>query len=191
MTDLQRPGDIGFYLNNPFVIFYTALRIAAAVLILFNPVAGFIATLFFDYWDGYFYEMLPKLVEMPRPTYQKYDKMQDWFGYVTMWIVSFNYGIFPVLTLLLIYRLIGQIIYLKVKKQFVFVIFTNFFEAVFLWSVIFPLANIKPVFTWLYVLLIVYILREVFLHIYWPRRLKKHGYPKFLHIIGVRKEALW
>lgn len=190
--DVNRPREISYYLKNPFVIFYTLIRIASAVLIIFNPVWGFFLTIFFDYWDGYFYEMLPNLVEMPRPTYQEYDKVQDWIGYVCMWIAGAKYGFFVILSLLLAFRLVGQIAYTVVKRQFVFVFFANFFEAVFLWYIVFPLMHINLPYFWFYVLLVIYELREIFLHIYWPWTLKRNGFPKFLQVyLGARKKVLW
>ena len=190
--NMNRPREISYYLKNPFVIFYTFIRMASAVLILFNPVWGFFLTVFFDFWDGYFYEMIPRLVEMPRPTYQEYDKFQDWIGYIFMFVVGIKYGLFNILALLLVYRLVGQMIFLKIKKQAVFVVFTNFFEATFLWYVILPLMNVNPAYFWFYVLLIVYELREIFLHLYWPWELKRKGFPKYLcAYFGIRKQALW
>lgn len=189
---MKRPKKIFFYLKNPFVIFYTSLRVLSAVYILFNPLWGFILTVFFDFWDGYFYEMIPKLVEMPRPTYQFYDKIQDWLGYIFMWIASFGNPAFLAITLLLVYRFIGQIIFEIIKKQAVFAVFTNFFEASFLWYILFPILNLHPASYWLYIILLLYELREIFLHIYWPWTLKNYGFPRFLQkYFGVRKEALW
>lgn len=189
---MKRPKNLSFYLKNPFVIIYSIFRLLCNLSIFVNVVWGFFLIMLADYWDGYFYEMVPKLVEMPRPTYQIYDKFQDWMSYIFMWIVAFNHSSFKLLTGLLLFRLVGQLFYFLIKKQFVFVIFANFFEAMFLWLIVLPLMNIHPSIYWFYILITLYELREVFLHIYWPWRLKKYGFPNFLQkYFGARKEAIW
>src|SRR3989304_6787523 len=118
---MKKSYRIRDYLSNPVVLVSFFLRIASAIYILFNPVWGFFLYLFFDFWDGYLFEQIDGLVDMPRPTYQIFDKYQDWLGYLAILFVSFGNEHFTLILGLLLYRLVGQIIFLFLKKQFVFI----------------------------------------------------------------------
>ena len=189
---MKRSYRVRDYLSNPVVLISLFLRVASAIYILFNPVLGFILYLFFDFWDGYFFEQVEGLVEMPRPTYQRFDKYQDWLGYLFMVLVSLNSGYFPLMLALVFYRLLGTILFFLTRKQAIFVLFPNFIEPAFLWFILFPMAGVRAL-PWVFILLIIVSeIREIFLHIYWPWTLKKNGFPLFLRkYFGVRKEAIW
>jgi len=184
--------EITNYFKNPCVLVYTLLRISSAIFILFNPVWGFFLTLFFDFWDGYFYEIRRDLVDMPRSTYHFFDKFQDWIGYICMWIVSYKYNVFGLLSIFFLFRLLGQVIFIYMKKQWIFVIFPNFIDASFLWFIVFKMMGINLSIYFLYLLFIISIAREISLHIYWPNRLRKYGYPLFLRkYFKARNEPVW
>ncbi|MCJ7805775.1 hypothetical protein MUP46_04005 [Patescibacteria group bacterium] len=189
---MRKSYRIRDYLGNPVVLVSLCLRIASAIYILFNPVWGFFLYLFFDFWDGYLFEQVEGLVDMPRPTYQVFDKYQDWLGYISIFIVSIKSENFILILIPILYRLIGQGLFLYLKKQSVFVFFPNFIEASFLWWFIFPLLGIQLPFGIFLFLLLASEIREILLHIYWPRRLKEKGFPLFQRkYFGVRKEAIW
>jgi len=188
MTDKYK---LATYFKNPFVVFYSFLRILAGIFIPFNLVWGFVVTLFLDALDGPLFEQIDNLVGMPMSVYMRWDKYLDWWGYVFMYLTSLNFGFNWILVASLLFRLVGQLLFEKTKKHHIFVFFPNFFEAFFLWYVVFAIINFSPKPYWLVIIVVVYWIREVLLHIYWPNRLRKYGYPKWqIKYFGVRKDFI-
>jgi hypothetical protein len=174
------------YLRNPVFWLVVSLRFLAALYILINPLWGYVLTLVFDYFDSYFLAAKKNLVEMPWKDYLLWDKYLDLVGYVTMLIVGLRMG-FPVLLILFLYRLIGQVLFFITQKEYLFVIFINFFQPVYIWLVAFKILNITPTYLWLLILTGMQITMEIFNHIYWPKRIKK-GFPWYFKIFGSIRE---
>lgn len=169
------------------------LRIAAAILIIFNPFLGFILTLVFDFIDAYF---LKHLFKMPWSEYHRLDKYVDWFTYICMFYVGVGVGYFWSLGFWLLVRFCGQVAYMYTKRTEYFILFPNFFEVAFLWLVVLKERpyfsnNTTPETTWLLFLFLIKVIQELWIHLFWPKYLKKNGYPKFLHKIGYERKIVW
>lgn len=114
-----------------------------------------------------------------------------------MLFIGIRYGIANLVIPFFLFKLAGQILFTYIKKQEVFLFFPNFLEAIFLWTIIFPLLGwsgkhfVLILDKTLLMLLIFEVTKEFFLHIYWPRYLKKNGFPNFLRVFGVGKEVNW
>lgn len=169
-------------------------RIFTGILIFFQPLNGFIWFSIVDFWDAYF---LQHMAGMSWMTYQKLDKKLDWFGYVSMLLVGIKFGIASMVIPFFLFKLLGQIVFMFFKQQKVFLFFPNFLEAIFLWAVIFPLMGLSGrhlslVFDQtLLALFALEIVKEFFLHVFWPNYLKKNGFPNYLRIFGIGKEVNW
>lgn len=177
------------YLKKPVFWLVVSLRFFAALYILIDPLWGYFLTLVFDYFDSFFLAAKKNFVEMPWKAYLSWDKYLDLAGYVTMLIVGLRMG-FSFLLILFLYRLIGQILFFITKKEFLFVIFINFFQPFYIWLVVFKIFNVSATYNWLIALIGVQIIIEVFNHIYWPRRIEK-GFPWYMRIFGSIKEPIF
>lgn len=169
-------------------------RTFTGILIFFQPLNGFIWFSIVDFWDAYF---LQHMAGMSWRTYQKLDKKLDWFGYTSMLLVGIRFGIASMVIPFFLFKLLGQIVFMFFKQQKVFLFFPNLLEAIFLWAVIFPLigwsgGHFSLVFDQtLLMLFALEIVKEFFLHIFWPNHLKKNGFPNYLRIFGIGKEVNW
>lgn len=136
------------------------IRFVLAPLILIWPLQSVILSFFLDVIDG---DFAPYLVT--RKQYQDIDKALDFwvviFEMIYAWekIPEFKYFLLALLGL----RLIGLIIFYITKKRWVFIIFSNYFEFVFL------IAFLKIIFINLTVTLVVaFVLKtfqEWFIHV--------------------------
>lgn len=177
------PGEDLSFLYNPVVIGVTVVRLAAAVAILFHPLYGLIASLVFDILDA---QVLFHVSHITRHEYHLWDKNVDWMAYVTELTVVSSYGYFLPFFLLLFWRFLGQFMFMRFRQTWMFLIFPNFFEAIFSW---FILAYIyKDIFgkfypgVWilLYFFIITKLIQEIILHILWPKIVLPH-YRKFIY----------
>ena len=107
------------------------LRTLSAIFIYFSHLWGFVAFVFVDWIDS---QTLIYLVGLRRNEYELLDKYIDWMGYLVMLTVSFNSHFFYLLLLLSIYRLIGQVIFVFIQNEKIFLYFPNFFETMFFGS---------------------------------------------------------
>lgn len=174
------------YLTHPIVLTVIFLRLLSAVFIIFNPFWGLIIYLIFDQFDAFFLESRAGL---SWNEYQQLDKKLDWFGIGAMFMVLKNYYLPWLLLIPIVYRLIGQILFMMNKKQGTLIFFPNFFEAFFIWFIFFR--NFDTNYFWLSLAFVLQILIEIFLHRIWPNYLKVHGQPKIFRIFGVRKKVNW
>jgi len=173
-----------------YVWIVIVLRLLAAFYIYFNPLRGFIWTMLIDWWDCYFFKHRAR---MSWQEYHELDKYLDWVSYLVMLVTSVRYGSFVILFALLLFRLIGQALFLKKKKTIYFLLFPNMFEMAFLWFVILKgLFNVSGSdWIWLIILFVVKELQEIYLHYLWPRYLKTKGYPKWLQRLGYEDHYIW
>lgn len=160
-------------LNNPWVLFVIIVRIFSAFTILVHPWWGMLIYWICDSKDNY---ILRRFASYTNGMYHQLDKPLDWVGLVCMYIVGYRQGLGMILGILLLYRLIGYVLYLITQKRWTFVIFPNIFEMVFVWFIVLPSAGI-PV-SWIYThtriglffLCIMRIAIELHLHVYQPSR---------------------
>ena len=167
-------------------------RFAAAGYILIDPLWGFVATIAFDYVDALTWM---HMLGMRRKLYYQIDKPMDWVSYIAMYAVAIQQGFSLVLTPFLVYRLVGQVIFMTTGKQKYFVLFPNFFEVVFFWYI---LGNRLGADLWsqqflglLAGLLVLKLIQEFLLYYVWPWYLHHRGYPWILRLLGQTKKVRW
>ncbi len=151
------------FLKHPVVWAVTIARLLIALYIFINPLWGVIWSMVADWVDS---QVLIHGISITRPQYHLWDKNVDWFVYVVELSVAASYGLYLPFFLLLFWRFIGQFMFLKTHKRFLFVFFPNFFEVTFLWLVLFYPA--RP-YVWLIAFLVAKQLHEIALHLLFAR----------------------
>lgn len=147
----------------PVVWAVTIARLLIALYIFVNPLWGVILSMIADWVDS---QILIHGIGITRAQYQLWDKNVDWFAYVVELSVAASYGVYLPFFLLLFWRFIGQFMFVRTHKRWVFVLFPNFFEVVFLWFILFY-PN-RPI-GWLIAIVIGKQLHEISLHFLLPR----------------------
>lgn len=140
-TSIQKTKKFFEYLKNPVVFLVTLIRVLGASYILVDPFWGLILSLLFDFLDA---QVLLKLVGFKAVEYNYWDKWVDWMTYPFMLISGSTHGLFLLFSPLLLYRLIGQVIFHKTRKVEVFILFPNFFEVAFFIFVSLPSIGLLP-----------------------------------------------
>lgn len=147
----------------PVVWAVTIARLLIALYIFVNPLWGVILSMIADWVDS---QILIHGIGITRAQYQLWDKNVDWFAYVVELTVAASYGVYLPFFLLLFWRFIGQFMFLRTHKRWMFVLFPNFFEVIFLWFILFypdrPLG-------WLIAIVIGKQLHEIGLHVLLPK----------------------
>ena len=179
-------------LSHPLFWLVLFARFAAAAYILIDPLWGFVVTLAFDFGDAFVWM---HTLGMSRKLYYEIDKPVDWISYVVMYTVGIRYGFFFILTPFLLYRMIGQIIFMAGGKQKHFILFPNFFEVVFFWVILGRQLG-ADMWSRQYLLLLgclfmFKILQEIWIYHIWPARLRRHGYPTILSVFGQKRQVRW
>jgi hypothetical protein len=156
------------HLEHPWVLLVIVFRAAAAIYIFINPVWGFIWTCLFDFLD---WQILKRGMHYTAGMYQQLDKPLDWIGYAVEYVVGFSLGFGVLLTMLLIHRFIGQVLYAKTNRRIWFIVFPNLFEIAFLWYIVLPYAGvvIDAHKEWLWYLIGIKIIQEMIVHIITPK----------------------
>ena len=149
-------------------------RVLSAVYILFDPVWGFISSTFFDWFDWYILENKTKVLTVPQ--YQRWDKNVDWFMYSAMLVSGIWYGSSGLLLVLFIFKLIGHLVYLKTEDRKIFILFPNFLEGAFIWTVFLKTSGTPG----LLILILLEFVKEIWMHFVKPWYIKSFGYPRFL-----------
>lgn len=154
-------------IKNPYFLCMSLIRAAGSLAILWSPVIGFSLTCLLDILDSY---VILRISKATRQEYQFWDKNTDWFTYIVMLTVGASYGLFLPLFILLFLRFGGQFMFMRTHKTGFFLVFPNYFEAVFLWTVIFNQPGDKIEFSnyhifWLMALLVTKQVQEMALYI--------------------------
>lgn len=173
-------------LRNPLVVIVIILRLLSSVLIIINPLWGFFIYLLFDYIDAH---ILINIVKMRWVDYQDLDKKIDLLGYLAMLYQVGKYTSVYSLLFLFTFRFIGQLAFSFARKQWLLVLFPNLVEVYFIWNLF--IRQLGFGITFLYLLILVKMFQEYFLHVYWPKYLKENGYPWFVKCFGVNNEIKW
>lgn len=174
----KHPQQSSSYFTHPLTLLVIFLRVGAALSLFLVPVEGYIATVVFDWVDAM---ILLHIVHITRKQYQYFDKMLDLVSFVAMLLVGIRYGMFWPLLFFFVYRLIGYWLYMRTHDQRYFVYFPNFFEVVFLWTVVGKAMGItdhlvpSAYWTWLVVLFLLKELHEAYIHLYLVDLFKKKG----------------
>ena len=193
MSDLLRLLRSDKFTKNSTVKTVSLVRLFVPIYILHDPFVGFVLTCIADYFDAYF---IKHREGYSWHEYHTIDKALDWVSYIFMFISGLVYGVEQQLIFWMLFRFVGQVIVSASKKTGFFILFPNIFEFVFVWYVIiggYFHINISsvPFWVWLSVVILLEELQEVWIHYYWPNRVRKYGYPKFLHAFGYQKKPGW
>lgn len=162
----EEPVSLTF-LRDPIVWIVTIIRAVEALYIFIDPFWGTLWSMVLDILDA---QVLLHIAGITRKQYQLWDKNVDWFVYVIELSVGASYGLYLPLFLLLFWRFLGQFMFLRTHNKTMFVFFPNFFEAAFLWLVMFhpvrttiQLTQSQP-WGWLVALLVGKQIHEFVLH---------------------------
>lgn len=159
------------FLKHPVVWIVTIARLLIALYIFINPLWGVIWSMIADWVDNL---ILVYFRGITRPQYQLWDKNVDWFAYVVELSVAASYGLYLPFFLLLFWRFLGQFMFMRTHKRWMFVFFPNYFEIAFLWLVIFyPQQTMHISITgnagiWLLILIVAKEINEIGLHFILP-----------------------
>ncbi|MBI2103605.1 hypothetical protein HYT59_01215 [Candidatus Woesebacteria bacterium] len=183
------------YFHNYRLVTVAVVRILSALTIFINPFWGFWIYATVDVFDSFF---LFYWARISLGEYHLIDKYLDWIGYIVMIIVSIKLMAFPLLLALFLLRLFGQIVFLVTREDKYFIFFPNFFEFSFAYVVFLEARGINLLSTKLEyyliysVILLIQIIREVGLHLWWPRYWRKNGNPEFMRDLGFKiKKSFW
>ncbi|OGG01520.1 hypothetical protein A2Z33_00595 [Candidatus Gottesmanbacteria bacterium RBG_16_52_11] len=181
MRNADAQASIWFH---PLILAVTAVKFAAAATILVNPFWGLFLSSAIDIADA---QIVIRLLGFDRRQYQQWDKSTDWFAYVAELWVGVTYGVFLPLFLLLFFRFFGQFMFSRFRSTLVFILFPNFFEAAFMWLVIFhpdrrsiSLGAGEP-WNWLYIFFAAKLIQEIMLHYVWTELIVGAGRKRLLH----------
>ena len=167
----ESPISLNF-LKHPMVWVVTIARLLIALYIFINPFWGVLWSMVADWVDS---QVLLHGVGITRPQYQLWDKNVDWFAYVVELSVASSFGLYLPFFLLLFWRFLGQFMFVRTHKRWMFVFFPNFFEMIFLWLVIFyPHGGLVSwptghTLTWLIVFIVGKQIHELLLHFIAPK----------------------
>ncbi len=193
MGDLVRLLRSDKFVKNTVVKTVFFVRIFVPMYIIIDPLTGFVLTCLADYFDAFF------IKHQQGYTWHEYhtiDKALDWVSYIIMFVSGAIYGVAEKLLFWMVFRLIGQIIVSSSKKTWFFILFPNVYEFIFFWYVIvggqlgFEISAV-PTWIWMSVIILLKEIQEIWIHYYWPNRVLKYGYPRFLHPLGYQKKPGW
>jgi hypothetical protein len=157
-----------FRMQNPFVLLVIFIRLAAAMSIIWYPFWGVLVSMLLDSFDWY---VLRNFAKYSVTMYHILDKNLDWIAYCIEILYAFGSPWMPLLTVLLLYRLIGHILFLRTEKQRVLFVFGNYFDLAFLWLVGAPREGITTgmsselYWSLFFVIILMKFLRELYLRV--------------------------
>lgn len=163
------------FLWHPLSIFVLIARIFFALYMFVSPVWGYIWTVAFDYVDAIVWL---HTLHISKAQYQYVDKILDFVYFLVMLVIGSQYGVFFPLVVLFVYRLIGQVIFMKNQDVRTFVFFPNVFELLFVWTVLGTITEFTNGMTagetriWILVLFLIKEGHEIFLHYVLPKYLR-------------------
>lgn len=166
------------FIFHPFALTIALARFFAAIYIAVNPLWGYVWTVVLDWLDG---TLLVFLLKIRWREYHYLDKNLDVISYVIMLSVGVRYGAFWPLALLLTFRFIGHILFLRTGEVRYYIYFPNLFEAYFIWAVLGKIVDVTPnlsssaFWTVLFGLFVLKEFQEVYLHVYRVRVHKRDG----------------
>lgn len=156
----EKPIQLTF-LKHPVVWIVTIARLLIALYIFINPLWGVVWSMVADWVD---FQILIHGVGITRSQYQLWDKNVDWFAYVVEFSVATSYGLYLPFFFLLFWRFLGQFMFMRTHKRWMFVFFPNYFEVAFFW-----LVTLYPQWIWLVVLILAKQIHEIGLHVLLPK----------------------
>ena len=111
-------------MNEIFQYLIILLKVLVPASMLKFPLFGLWGNYFLDVVDG---DILLSL-GVSDSTYQLIDKSTDFISYFFMLILGFRWSIKNTIVILFIYRIIGQVLYLRSSNELIFFYFQNFLE---------------------------------------------------------------
>jgi len=147
-----------------------ALRLILPLLLWWNALFATILVLLADLADGEVFRRAFAFRDNAK--YQQIDKALDFYWYIFALIYSVRFPIFNLLLFLFLWRMLGTLLLLVKKDRKYLVLCPNIFERLFivyLLTLTFPsltfLFEANTLYATLFVLSVITILREYFLHI--------------------------
>lgn len=110
------------------LVMLVALKYLLPVLLIPFPFAAGWANFVLDSVDG---DLLIPL-GLPNEVYQRVDKSADWVTYVFMVAAAWRWPMRRVIIALFLFRSVGQALFFVTEDEFVFFLFPNFLEPLFL-----------------------------------------------------------
>jgi hypothetical protein len=144
------------------------LRTILPLYIFINPLVGIFIAIITDLID---HEILVRWQKMSRHLYQLQDKYLDQFWYFLIIIFLFINQAPPIVNIIVIstflYRIVGQILFVKSKNELYFLIFPNLMEPYFWLYILYPNSyqNPKSLLNWTIIILTLKLYQEYFIHI--------------------------
>jgi hypothetical protein len=182
-----KPNKSDYQWGNPNVYGVIIARVLAAFSMFWFPWWGFFVSLFLDFIDSWFWM---QKAGYNRKMYNNLDKWMDWICYAVEYYFVLRSGYWLILTLLLIWRFVGQLIFAKKRETKYFLYTPNFYEVFYMWLIAAPLEHITdgmaPVWywSWFAALLGFKIIQELWLHAFWPWYLHNFGFPQIAKFFG-------
>lgn len=128
-------------LRHPLFWLMFFARIGVGFSLFLIPFTGWLLSNLLDYLDSIVWD---HMLKMGRNLYELLDKYVDMAVNVIMLMVSISYGSFWPLLALLVFRLLGQKFFWRTHNEIYLVLFPNFFEAYWVWSVALTVLSLPP-----------------------------------------------
>jgi len=162
------------------------LRVLASLLIYIQPLLGIMIYVLFDSYDTLLLEDIGGMTYME---YERLDKIVDSATFLILLPLGLKYGNFAVLVALLIFRLVGTLIFYVKKKEYYLILFPNFFVSYLFLTIVLKEIVSEPVGKSLYfvamILLVFFQLSlEILYHYVYPHYLRQGLLRKILGLLG-------
>ncbi|MGE3857990.1 MAG: hypothetical protein AB7G21_13615 [Dehalococcoidia bacterium] len=115
-------------MNWPVLILGVTAKFLLPLALIPFPFAAGWANFVLDSVDGDL--LIP--AGLPDPLYQNIDKSADWFTYLCIVVAARRWPIWRLIVALFVFRSVGQAAFVVTQDEFVFFLFPNFLEPVFL-----------------------------------------------------------
>lgn len=144
------------------------LRTILPLYLFINPIIGIFIAITTDLID---HEILVRWQKISRHLYQLQDKYLDQYWYLLIIIYLYINQAPPIVNIIVIstflYRVMGQILFVKSKNELYFLIFPNLMEPYFWLYILYPnsFQNPKTLLSWTTIILILKLYQEYFIHI--------------------------
>lgn len=164
-------------MKHPAFLIMLSLRLGESFVFFLNPWIAWLLATFLDMLDSIPWRDMARLTSFE---YEVVDRYVDSFIAFVMLLVAVGSVSFGLLSALLVFRLVGSVLFIRTKNQHSLIFFANFFEAYWLWAIALPLINLP---TWgaflvsktgLVFLLVLKMVQELIKHHFGPEYIFPH-----------------
>lgn len=169
------------------VFLTTILRLLSALFIYLRPLEGMVVYILFDSFDTLLLE------DMGNLTYKQYhsvDKVIDVATYLTLLPLGLKYGVFSILLMLLLFRVIGTLFFYFRRNGYYLILFPNFFLT-YLFFIILVGERIL-IFSnyFLWIVILGQIFTEIVYHFIYPNYLNSGILRQILKLFGYNRKRV-